>query len=51
MDFLIVVFLSSQAGFSTTFLDNCGRGVSLWTTTCLISVFDGRQGHAPCNVV
>ena len=35
--------------FSTTFLKNCGRGESLWTTTCLRTVFGGKQGHAPCK--
>ena len=31
-------FLPSLARFSTTFLSNCGRGVSLMTITCFKTV-------------
>ena len=34
MGFTAMAFLSSRDSFSTTFLNNCGRGESLWTTTC-----------------
>ena len=32
----------SRASSSTTILKNCGRGESLWTTTCLKTVVGGR---------
>ena len=33
-----VTFLPTRACFSTTFLNNCGRGESIGTTTCLKTV-------------
>ena len=45
-----VEFLSSSAGFCTTFLKNCGRGESLWTNTCHRTVFGGLQGLAVCKI-
>ena len=48
MGFQDVAFLSSRAGFSTTFLNNCGRGESFVTTTCTKTVVGVKQGHAPC---
>ena len=50
MGFQDVVLLPSRASFSTTFLKNCGRGESLGTTTCLITVVGGKQGHARCKI-
>ena len=47
MGFQDVAFLPTQASCSTTFHKNCGRGESLWTTTCPITVVGGKQGHAP----
>ena len=38
MGFKDIVFLASRARFSTTFINNCGGGESLWTTTCLRNV-------------
>ena len=35
MGFEDVEFLSLRDDFRTTFLNNCGRGVDLGTTTCL----------------
>ena len=39
MTFLDVLFLPCRASFSTTFLNNCGRGEGLGTTTCLETMF------------
>ena len=50
MGFQDVAQLSSQASFPPTFLKNCGRSKCLGTTTCLITVFGGKQGHAPCRI-
>ena len=50
MGFEDVAFLPSQASFSTTFLKNCGRSVSLGTTTCPKTVVGGKQGHAPSKM-
>ena len=44
MDSSFVAFLPTQAGFYTGFLKNGGRGESLGTTTCLRTVFRGKQG-------
>ena len=47
-----VVFLSSRASYSTTFLKNCGRGESLGTTTCLKTVVTGSMPlPAPCKIL
>ena len=44
-----VAFLPSLACFfPTTFLEYCGRGEFLGTTTCFKTVVGGKQGHAPC---
>ena len=51
MSFQDVAFLSSQASFSTTFLKNCGSGECLWTTTCLKTMVEGKQGHACCKIL
>ena len=51
MGFMDVAFLPSKASFSTTFLQNCGRGEGLVTTTCLSAVVGDKQGHAPCRVL
>ena len=37
---------ASRASFSTIFVQNCGRGEGLGTTTCLITVVGVKQGHA-----
>ena len=37
--------------FPTTFLNNCGRGESLVTTTCHVTVAWCEQGHAPCKML
>ena len=36
---------------STTFLKNYCRGESLRTTTCHKTVFEGKQGHSPCDAL
>ena len=41
MGFQDVAFLPSPASFSTTFLINCGRGESLRTATCIVTVVGG----------
>ena len=41
-----VDFLPCRACFSTTVLENCGRGKSFWITTCLTTVFEGKRGYA-----
>ena len=46
-----VALLPSWGSFSTTFLNDCGRGESLVYTTCLKTVDWGRQGSAPCEVL
>ena len=46
-----MMYLTSQACFSTTFLKNCCRGDSLRTTTCPKTVFGGKQWHAPCKIL
>ena len=51
MGFHNVTFLLSEASFSATFLNNCGRGESLRTTTCLRSLVGCRQGHDPCEIL
>ena len=51
MDFQDVVFLPCRDSFSTTFLKNGGRGEGLGTTTCLITVVWGKQGHAPFKLL
>ena len=43
--------LPSRASFSTMFLNNCGGGESLGTTTCLKTVVGGKQGHAPSETL
>ena len=50
MGFLEIAFMPSRASFSTTFLKNCGRCESLWTTTCLKTAVGVKQGHAPCRI-
>ena len=40
-----------RASFSTTCLKNCGKGECLGTTTCLMTVAGGKQGHAPCRML
>ena len=50
MDVQYVAFLPYRAGFSTTFLTNCGRGESLMTATCLRTVVVGMHGHALCEI-
>ena len=47
MGFQDVVFLSSRASFSTTFLKNCGRGESLGTTTYLKAFVGLSKGILP----
>ena len=46
-----VAFLPSRASFSTTFLQSCARNECLVTTTCLIALVWGKQGHAPCKIL
>ena len=50
MRFQDVAFLLSRAGFYT-FLNNCGGGERLVTTTCLKSMVGGKQGHVPCKIL
>ena len=40
-------FLLPEAFTSTTFLKHCGRGESLGTTTCLITVVGVSKGMLP----
>ena len=47
MGFQGVAFLSSQASSSTTFLENCGRGESLETTTCHKTEVGASTGMLP----
>ena len=47
MGFQDVLFLSSRASFSTTFLKNCCRGEGLRTTTCLKVVVGLSKGMLP----
>ena len=49
MGFQDVAFLSSRAGFCITFLKNHGRGESLRTTTCLITVVGVSKGMLLLN--
>ena len=49
MGFKDVVFLPHRVGFYITFLEKCGRGESLESTTSLITVVGRKQGHAPCK--
>ena len=51
MSFLDVAFQPSKASFSTTCLKCCGRGESLGTIACLITVVGGKQGHAACKIL
>ena len=51
MSFLDVAFLPSLASFSTTFHKNCGKGDSLRTTSCLRTVVEAKQGHAPYKIL
>ena len=46
-----VALLVSQDSFSTTFLKKCGRGKIFGTTTCLTNEVEGKQGHAPCEIL
>ena len=41
---------TSLSLFSSTFLENCGRGEGLRTTTCLELVVVGKHGHALCKI-
>ena len=50
MGFQDVAFLPSRASYSSTFLNNCGRGKSLGNTTCLKTAVGCKQGHAPCKI-
>ena len=45
MDFQDVAFLPTKASFSATFHNNCGRGESLGSTTCLKTVVLGKQTY------
>ena len=47
MGFQDVAFLPSRTSFSATFIKKFGRGESLWTTTCLESVFGVIKGMLP----
>ena len=47
MVFQDVAFLPSRASFSTTFINNCGRGESLRTTACLKAVVGVSKGMLP----
>ena len=51
MRFQDVAFLPSRANFSTTFLDNCGRGEMLEITTCSKTVVEGKKRHAPSKII
>ena len=51
MVFHNVMFLPSEASFSTTFLKNDGRGECLWTATCLKIMVGGRQWDDPCEIL
>ena len=46
---MAIAFLPSQGSVSTIFLKNCGEG--LRTTTCLITVVGGKQGHVTCEML
>ena len=47
MDFQDVAFMRSQASFSNTFLQNCGRGESHGPTTCHKNVVGVTKGMFP----
>ena len=50
----VVIFLLEDCiifSFSTSFLRNCGRGESLWTTTHCESIVGGKQGYAVCKIL
>ena len=51
MDFQDVALLPSLVSFSTTFLINCGGGEILDTSTSVITMDGGDQGHAPCKII
>ena len=52
MSFQDVAFLSSRVSFTVTFFEDCGWSESLGTTTCIITVAGGKQGHhAPCEIL
>ena len=46
-----VAFLPSSDGFSTTFLNNCGRGECVGIATCLKTVVGGNEGYVPCKIL
>ena len=50
MAFQDVVFLSSRAIVTTTFLIDCGR-VECLRKTCVRNVVGCKQGHAPCQIL
>ena len=52
MGFQAVSFLSCHAGFCTTCVANCGKG--LWRRCCHITVplvVEGKYGHALCRML
>ena len=49
INFQHVAFLPSRASYNSTFLMHCDRCECLGTTTCLRTVVNGNQEHAPCN--
>ena len=51
MGFQDLVFLPSQAGFSTRFHKNCRRGESLETTTCRKTVVGVIKGMLPVKYI
>ena len=51
MCFQDVAFPHCRANFPTIFLENYGRGECLETTTCLRTVFGGKQVLAPCKML
>ena len=51
MCFQDVTFLPTKTRFHMTFLENCGRCVGLRMTRYLKTVFGGRKGHSPCEIL
>ena len=51
MGFQDVAFLPNRSSFATMFPQNCCRGESLRTTTCLKTVFGVSKGMLPVKYV
>ena len=45
-----VAIMPLRPSFSTKFLENCCRDECLRTNTCLKTMVEGKEGHAPCMI-